>query len=259
MSPFPQISPIAFKLGAYSVPWYGIMYAFGITASYLLVQQQLKRKKIPSEMLDIDILFLYLVFGLILGSRAVYLNVDRFLNYLHNPLKIFAVWDGGMSFHGGLIGVVLAILILTKKNKFDFFKLSDIVAVTVPIGLGLGRIGDFINGELYGRVTLAPWGMVFPSGGPLPRHPSQLYEFILEGIVLFAILWFYKSRDQKPGTITAVFLTLYGSFGIAAEYFREPGIQLVPVPGPFTTGQILDMMMILFGLGVYLYTRKNIS
>ncbi|MHB1421103.1 MAG: prolipoprotein diacylglyceryl transferase [Bacillota bacterium] len=152
MIPFPNIDPIAIKIGPYAVPWYGIMYLIGLVVSYLLVKDQLRKKKISNETIDRDMLFVYLVFGLILGGRSIYLTADKFIFYLHHPLDIFAVWSGGMSFHSGLVGVVLALLIFYKKDKYSFLILTDIVAVSAPIGLGLGRIGNFINGELFGRV-----------------------------------------------------------------------------------------------------------
>ncbi|MHB1421424.1 MAG: prolipoprotein diacylglyceryl transferase [Bacillota bacterium] len=257
MIAYPNIDPVALKLGPLAVRWYGAMYAAGFASSYLLVRSQLSKKRISNELIDIDKLFLFLIFGLFLGARIGYVLFYNFPYYLHNPSDILAVWNGGMSFHGGLIGVVLAGWIFAKRNNIDLFKLSDIVIVTAPIGLGLGRIGNFINGELFGRVTTAPWGMVFPQGGPLPRHPSQLYEFILEGLVLFTILWVYKSKGPKPGAVTAAFFVFYGLFRIIVEFFREPDVQLGFIAGPFTMGQILSAMMIIVGLVMYFYVRNN--
>jgi phosphatidylglycerol:prolipoprotein diacylglycerol transferase len=168
---------------------------------------------------------------------------------------MLAIWQGGMSFHGGLIGVIAAGWLFTHINKIDFWKLSDIVIVTVPIGLGLGRLANFINGELFGRVTQVPWGMVFPGGGPEARHPSQLYEFVLEGVVLFIILWYMKHKDFKPGVVTSAFFILYGLFRIVAENFREPDIQLGYIWGYLTMGQILSSIMIIIGLGVLFYVN----
>lgn len=248
MIPYPHINPVIVKIGPLAVRWYGVMYVIGFAVSYILVKYQLRNKKISKSKIDIDDLFLYLILGLVVGARIGYVLIYNLSDYLQNPLDIVAVWQGGMSFHGGLIGVVIAGLIFTKRNKIDFLKLSDIVIVTVPIGLGLGRLGNFINGELYGRVTNVPWGMVFPSGGPWPRHPSQLYEFILEGIVLFSILWKLKNKDLKPGVLTSMFLIIYGLFRILVENFREPDVQLGFIFGHVTMGQILSIIMMVFGL-----------
>jgi phosphatidylglycerol:prolipoprotein diacylglycerol transferase len=162
-----------------------------------------------------------------------------------------------MSFHGGLIGSIIAGIIVCRKFKINFWQIADIIIVTVPVGLGLGRLGNFINGELYGRVTDVPWAMIFPSGGGIPRHPSQLYEFLLEGVALFTILWLLKNRDLMKGTITSLFLILYGLFRLVVEFFREPDPQLGFILGPFTMGQILSAIMILLGSGILFYRSKG--
>ncbi len=257
MIPFPNIDPIIIKIGPLSVRWYGVMYLIGFAASYLLVKYQIKKKKIAVGMKDIDSLYSFLIFGLIIGARLGYVIFYNLSDYLRNPLEIFAVWHGGMSFHGGLIGAVAAGVIFSVKKRLDFWVLSDIVIVTAPIGLGLGRLGNFINGELYGRVTDIPWGMVFPDGGHLPRHPSQLYEFLLEGVTLFAVLWFLKDRDLKTGIITSLFLILYGLFRFVVELFREPDPQLGLILSSFTMGQMLSAVMILFGVGILFYKSKK--
>lgn len=257
MIPFPNIDPIIIKIGPLSVRWYGVMYLIGFAASYLLVKYQIKKKKIAVGMKDIDSLYSFLIFGLIIGARLGYVIFYNLSDYLRNPLEIFAVWHGGMSFHGGLIGAVAAGVIFSVKKRLDFWVLSDIVIVTAPIGLGLGRLGNFINGELYGRVTDIPWGMVFPDRGHLPRHPSQLYEFLLEGVTLFAVLWFLKDRDLKTGIITSLFLILYGLFRFVVELFREPDPQLGLILSSFTMGQMLSAVMILFGVGILFYKSKK--
>jgi phosphatidylglycerol:prolipoprotein diacylglycerol transferase len=175
--------------------------------------------------------------------------------YLENPFEIVAIWHGGMSFHGGLIGVLIVGIVFCWKNKKSFWKVSDLIIVTAPIGLGLGRMGNFINGELYGRVTRVPWGMIFPKGGPLPRHPSQLYESALEGGLLFLILWFLKDRRLPTGGLLAVFLFFYGAFRFFVEFFREPDAQLGLVFGPFTMGQVLCTLMMAGGVLLMLYLR----
>jgi phosphatidylglycerol:prolipoprotein diacylglycerol transferase len=259
MIAFPYIDPVIVKIGPLAIRWYGVMYIIGFAASYLLVRYQAKKKDIAIGSEQIDSLYSFLVFGLILGARAGYIVFYNLTEYLEHPLEIFAVWHGGMSFHGGLIGAVVAGWIFSIRNKLDFWALSDLIIVTAPIGLGLGRLGNFINGELYGRPTDLPWGMVFPGGGPLPRHPSQLYEFSLEGVVLFIILWLLKDRDLKPGTLTSLFLILYGSFRFLVEFFREPDAQLGFILGPFTMGQALSTGMIIAGVGVLIYRRSQVQ
>jgi phosphatidylglycerol---prolipoprotein diacylglyceryl transferase len=259
MIPFPEIDPVIFRFGKFSVRWYGLMYLIGFAASYLLVKYQVKKKKLSVKPEHIDSLYSWLVLGLLLGARLGYVIFYDLAAYLRNPLEIFAVWHGGMSFHGGLIGAVTAGLMFSARNRLDFWLLSDLVIVTAPIGIGLGRLGNFINGELYGRVTDVPWAMVFPEGGPLPRHPSQLYEFMLEGIVLFVVLWFFiRVRAFKPGTSTAIFLILYGMFRSFVEFFREPDAHIGLLFGFFTMGQLLSAAMVLAGVGVLFYKAKSL-
>jgi phosphatidylglycerol:prolipoprotein diacylglycerol transferase len=176
-------------------------------------------------------------------------------SYGDNPLEIFAVWHGGMSFHGGAIGTLAAGYLCCRVNNVEFWYMADLVVVTAPIGLAAGRLGNFINGELFGRVTDVPWAMVFPNGGPLPRHPSQLYEFLLEGVLLFVILWTAKERKHAPGTMTALVLMLYGLFRFIVEFFRQPDPQLGFILGPFTMGQILSFFTSLSGVVLYFLRR----
>ncbi|MDD1749087.1 MAG: prolipoprotein diacylglyceryl transferase, partial [Methanothrix sp.] len=171
--------------------------------------------------------------------------------------EIFAVWHGGMSFHGGLIGSVVCGVWYCKRSHADAWRVADLVSATAPIGLGLGRLGNFINGELYGRVTDMPWGMIFPNGGLLPRHPSQLYEFFLEGVVLFAVLWIMKDRVNRSGILLSLFIMLYGMIRFLVEFFREPDSQLGFVLGHFTMGQILSACMVLAGVVLYSVRRKE--
>ena len=253
-----NIDPILVDLGPIRVSWYGLMYVFGFFASYLLVRYQMKRKDFGISKLDVENLYFYLIVGLIVGARLGYVLFYDLKMYLRDPLEIFAVWHGGMSFHGGLIGVLIVGIVFSWKNKKSFWKIADLIIVTVPIGLGLGRIGNFINGELYGRVTRVPWGMIFPKGGPLPRHPSQLYESGLEGGLLFLILWLMKDRRLPGGGLLALFLSLYGAFRFFVEFFREPDPQLGFVVGAFSMGQILSSFMIVAGILLFLYlNRKN--
>lgn len=255
MIPYPNINPEIVRVGPFSVRWYGMMYLIGFLSSYLLVRYQVRKKGLSISKVVIDSLYTYIILGLLIGARLGYVLFYNLSVYLKNPLEIFAVWHGGMSFHGGLIGCIVSGFIFTRRYKLDFWQLSDLVIVTAPIGLGLGRLGNFINGELYGRVTDVPWAIVFPEGGALPRHPSQLYEFILEGIVLFLLLWLLKERITKKGYILATFLSLYGLFRFIVEFFREPDPQIGYILGFLTMGQILSTIMVLIGLLIFYLKR----
>ncbi|MBI1810695.1 MAG: prolipoprotein diacylglyceryl transferase [Nitrospirae bacterium] len=266
MIPYPKIDSEIIRIGPFAVRWYGMMYLIGFASSYLLVRFQIKKFGVKSselkndkhsklKTLDVDSLYFYLILGLLTGARLGYIVFYNLAYYAKHPLEIFAVWQGGMSFHGGLIGSILAGLLFCRKFKLDFWQIADIVIVTAPIGLGLGRIGNFINGELYGRITDVPWAMVFLSGGPFPRHPSQLYEFFLEGVVLFPILWLLKDRGFRPGVLSAIFIMLYGIFRFIAEFFREPDAQIGYISGFITMGQILSAAMVFLGLGI-IYIRR---
>jgi phosphatidylglycerol---prolipoprotein diacylglyceryl transferase len=230
------------------------MYLLGfVSARFLVVSRSKKAGRVPATTDEIDSLFVYLILGLVLGARLGYVVFYDLPVYIKNPIEIFSVWHGGMSFHGGLIGSIIAGMIFTRKYKKDFWELSDLVIVAAPIGLGLGRLGNFINGELYGRVTAMPWGMVFPGGGPLPRHPSQIYELLLEGVVLFLVLWSLSSKGLRPGMVTASFIICYGLFRFIAEFFREPDKQIGFILGYFTMGQLLSALMIVFGVVILWY------
>ena len=230
---------------------------FGFLASYLLVRYQMKRRDFGVSKLDVENLYFYLILGLIIGARLGYVLFYDLKVYLGNPLEIFAIWHGGMSFHGGLIGVLVVGILFSWKNKKSFWKIADLLIVTAPIGLGLGRVGNFINGELYGRVTQVPWAMIFATDKDhLPRHPSQLYECALEGGVLFLILWFLKNKKLPDGGLLAIFLSLYGLFRFFVELFREPDPQLGFILGPFTMGQTLSAFMIVGGMVLLLYFGK---
>ncbi|OGP63925.1 MAG: prolipoprotein diacylglyceryl transferase [Deltaproteobacteria bacterium RBG_13_47_9] len=252
-----NIDPILVDLGPIRVSWYGLMYIFGFFFSYLLVRYQMKKKSFGILKLEVENLYFYLMIGLIIGARLGYVVFYDLKMYLADPLEVLAIWHGGMSFHGGLIGVLTVGILFSWKNKKSFWKITDLIIVTAPIGLGLGRIGNFINGELYGRVTQLPWGMIFPNGGPLPRHPSQLYESALEGGALFLILWFLKDKNLPAGGLLAIFLSFYGIFRFFVEFFREPDAHLGFILGPFTTGQILTAFMIVGGIVLYVYLKKG--
>jgi phosphatidylglycerol:prolipoprotein diacylglycerol transferase len=252
-----NIDPILVDLGPIRLSWYGLMYVFGFFISYLLVRYQMRRKEFGVSKQEVENLYFYLILGLMVGARLGYVLFYDLKMYLADPLEIFAIWHGGMSFHGGLIGVLLVGILFSWKNKKSFWRMADLIIVTVPIGLGLGRIGNFINGELYGRVAQIPWGMIFPKGGPLPRHPSQLYESALEGGVLFLILWLIKDKKIPSGGLLALFLSLYGTFRFFIEFFREPDVQVGFVFGPFTMGQILCAFMIVGGIILFLYLKRK--
>jgi len=244
------------------------MYAIGFFVSYSLVRYQIRNpvqgssgngdpRSFPEGFLDN--LYVYLIAGLVIGARTGYVVFYDLRLYLADPLELFAVWHGGMSFHGGLIGCLAAGAWCCRRNRVDVFRVADLVAITAPVGLGLGRIGNFINGELFGRVTDVPWAMVFPNGGPLPRHPSQLYEFLLEGVALFAILWTLRRRAWPPGVLASVFLILYGAVRFGVEFFREPDPQLgFVVAGTFSMGQVLSAFMIVAGIaGAAFFSQRN--
>ncbi|WP_417915236.1 prolipoprotein diacylglyceryl transferase [Candidatus Electronema sp. JM] len=258
---YPAIDPIIFAIGPFAVRWYGLMYVLGFTAAYLLVRRQAKQFGWQQMLEQLDNLNLALIVGVILGGRFGYVLFYNLPYYLEHPQHIFATWEGGMSFHGGVIGVLLAGLLFCGRTKLDFWKTADSYTVTVPIGLGLGRIGNFLNGELYGRVTEVPWSMVFPGGGELPRHPSQLYEALLEGLVLFCILWPLRAKPwikQWPhGSLLALFLILYGTFRWLIEFFREPDPQLGLLLFGLSMGQLLCAAMIAAGLLLYGILRKQ--
>jgi phosphatidylglycerol:prolipoprotein diacylglycerol transferase len=271
MIAYPSISPEIFHIGRLSVRWYGLMYAIGFAASYLLVKYQIHKKgqgaggkgqggkgariEFPKEFLDS--LYTYLVLGLVLGARLGYVLFYDLASYAKNPLEIFAVWHGGMSFHGGMIGALSAGFLCCRRYGVNFWRAADLVIVTAPIGLGMGRLGNFINGELYGRVTDVPWAMIFPAGGPLPRHPSQLYEFAIEGVLLFVIFWRLKDRKLTPGALSALFLMFYGLFRFFIEFFREPDPQLGFIAGPFTMGQVLSALTMLAGMVLFFVRRRT--
>jgi len=248
MLSYPHIDPTIVTLGPLQIRWYGIMYVLGFMASYLLVKYQIRKNRLNIEINRLNDLFLFLVIGLIIGARLGYCIFYNFSFYLIHPLKLLAIWEGGMSFHGGLIGVVISGYIYIKRHEVSFWQLADLLVVTAPIGLGLGRLGNFLNAELYGRVTTLPWGMIFPSAGNLPRHPSQLYECLLEGILLFAILWWAKAFPLRKGTLFCLFFFLYSAFRFFVEFFREPDPQLGFILSFMTMGQILSVLMGIGGV-----------
>ena len=248
MIQYPDIDPILIKIGPFAVRWYGLMYIFGFVSSYLLVMYQIKKRALKIDRTTVDDLYFYLILGLIAGARLGYVCFYNLSYYLDNPLEIFVLWHGGMSFHGGLIGTFIAGYIIIKRKGLKFLTILDLIVPTCPVGICLGRLGNFINGELFGKPTDVPWAMIFPQGGNVARHPSQLYEAFFEGFVLFVVLWLYKDRKKREGDVFALFLMLYGIFRFFCEFFREPDMQVGYIFGIATMGQILCAIMLFAGL-----------
>ena len=262
----PSIDPVALHLGPVSVHWYGITYLVAFALFMWLGSRRLRQLpfsgaagQAPWAYRDVeDILFLG-VMGVVLGGRVGYCLFYKPLYYASHPLEIFAVWQGGMSFHGGMLGVIGAMAWFAYSRKRSFWQVADFVAPCVPTGLASGRIGNFINGELWGRVADAslPWAMVFRGAGEAPRHPSQIYQFLLEGALLFALLWWYASSGPKQGRVAAVFLAGYGVFRFIAEFFREPDAHLGLLSLGMSMGQWLCLPMIAGGVGVWVWAGRR--
>lgn len=250
MLPYPNINPNIIEIGPIKLRWYGLMYVLGFAAAYFLIPKQRRSERLGLRGALLQDLFFYLAIGLIAGARLGYIlfyQLGSIGDYLRHPLEIIAIWHGGMSFHGGLMGALLMGILFCKRRQLPYWEVADAVMITVPIGLGLGRLGNFINGELFGRPTDVPWAMVFPSGGPIPRHPSQLYEAALEGLVLFIILWALRDREFRPGTLVSIFLVGYGVFRFIIEFFRQPDPQIGLLWDFFSMGQVLCLVMIIVG------------
>jgi phosphatidylglycerol:prolipoprotein diacylglycerol transferase len=256
--PFPNIDPVAIEIGPLAIRWYALAYIVGILLGWRYCLRLARRDSLRPNAQDFDDFVVWAVLGIILGGRIGYVVFYNAAHYLQNPLDALRVWEGGMSFHGGLIGVFVAIAIFSWRRGFLPLALGDLVAAAAPIGLLFGRIANFVNGELFGRAADVPWGVVFPRGGELPRHPSQLYEAFLEGLVLFAVLAILAHRPgmrARVGLLTGVFLIGYGLGRTFVELFREPDAHLGFILGPITMGQILSAPMVL--LGVYLMVRAR--
>lgn len=254
----PQFDPVAIHLGSFGIHWYGLMYLTAFLAFLWLGRYQVTHRVWHGwsyHMLD-DALF-YGALGVILGGRVGYVLFYQFGHFLSSPLDIFKIWQGGMSFHGGFLGVLVAMFFFAKKYQLRWLPIMDFVAPLVPLGLAAGRLGNFINGELWGRPTHADWGMIFPQVDAVARHPSQLYQFALEGISLFAILWLFSHKPRPVGAISALFLIGYGSFRFIAEYAREPDSYLGLLQLGFSMGQWLSLPMIITGIAMLVWAYKQ--
>jgi phosphatidylglycerol:prolipoprotein diacylglycerol transferase len=248
--PFPDIDPIAFRLGPLTVHWYGLAYLAGFAGAVLVMRWLARRWNL--ELTDDDLLTVLLaaIIGVMVGARLGYVLVYGGAYYWSNPAEVFAVWDGGMSFHGGLIGILVGGWVAAKMIGVPWLTLADLGSVGAPIGFGLGRIANFINGELWGRESSVPWAVLFPTGGGVPRHPSQLYEAFLEGALLFTIMVLLaRALPPRPrGELVGWMIALYGAFRIIAEFFREPDPQLGFILGGVTMGQVLSVPMVFIGI-----------
>ncbi len=258
---FPEIDPVIFSIGDFSVRWYGLMYLIGFASAMWLANRYADKPDSGWTRDQVSDLLFAGFMGVILGGRAGYVLFYHFDYFLADPLYLFRMWEGGMSFHGGVIGVILAIYWYAKRNQRSFLSVGDLICPLLPIGLGAGRIGNFINGELWGRVSDVPWAIVFPHGGPSPRHPSQLYEFFLEGVVLFIMLHWYASKKPPAGAVGGLFLVGYGTFRFIVEFFREPDAHLDLFFNLVSMGQILSTPMIIAGIAFIVagYKREAVK
>ena len=254
---FPSIDPVMVQIGPLAVRWYSLAYIGGVLLGWLWVKRSLSSRPLSGlTKTRIDDLVVWAILGIIMGGRLGYTLVYKPDYYFANPVEILHVWQGGMSFHGGFLGFALAFYIFCRKHDISYFSLMDRMAVVAPIGIGLGRIANFINGELWGRVSDVPWAMVFPHGGELPRHPSQLYEAFAEGALLFLLmllLWSRTKLSEKPGVLCGVFLMGYAAARIVCEFFREPDAQLGFLWAGATMGQLLSLPMFALGAWLYIY------
>ncbi len=256
--PYPNIDPVFLRIGPVQLRWYGLMYMLAFIIGFFVLRRFAKYRRLNMTTDDIYDLLFFLILGVMAGGRLGYVLFYDFSSYLRAPLSIFAIWQGGMSFHGGFLGMILAAWWACRKKGWDYWDIADLGSVGAPIGLGLGRIGNFINGELFGRRTSVSWAMVFPEGGSEPRHPSQLYEAFFEGLVLFLILrWIYK-KDLARGTVFWALIAFYGLFRFLVEFVREPDAQIGFDLGPLTRGQLLSFPMLVVGTAMLvIYIRRT--
>ena len=256
-----NLNPILFEIGGYGLRWYSLAYIFGILIGWWLAKILIDKKiqfKSGVDQKKFDNFLSYIIFGIIIGGRLGYVLFYNPSYYIKMPLDILKIWQGGMSFHGALIGIILVSIFFSIKEKVKSFILLDIVAIVSPIGIFFGRIANFINSELVGKVTNVPWGVVFPNIDLMLRHPSQIYEAIFEGVILFFILnKIIRRKNYKTGACACQFLILYGFFRVISEYFREPDIQIGYLFGLISMGSLLSFLMIIFGLIIFIYNRNK--
>ena len=259
--PFPAINPVLLSIGPLAVRWYALAYIVGIIAGWFYARAIIASERYwggaaPLTVIDFDDFVIWITLGIILGGRIGYVLFYNLPHFAEHPLQIFELWNGGMSFHGGVLGCFVAIYAFARRRRIPLLSLGDVTTAVAPIGLFLGRLANFINGELWGRPTEVPWAMIFPNGGPLPRHPSQLYEATLEGIVLFVVLALLGRAGalKRPGLVSGSFLLGYGIARVICEQFREPDVQLGFLWGGLTMGMILCIPLMLAGIGLLTYT-----
>ncbi|MBT3145521.1 prolipoprotein diacylglyceryl transferase [Neptunomonas phycophila] len=254
-----DIDPIALDLGFIQIHWYGLMYLIGFAAAWGLGSWRAKQPGSGWTEEQISDLIFWGALGVVIGGRFGYVLFYNFDQFLANPLWLFAVWEGGMSFHGGLLGVLVVLALFARRYHKTFFEIGDFVAPLVPIGLGAGRVGNFIGGELWGRAADVPWAVIFPrTGDNVARHPSQLYEAALEGLVMFAVLWWYTSKPKPRAAASGLFLLLYGLFRSFVEFFREPDAHIGYLAfGWLTEGQLLSFPMIVVGIVIIIWAYQR--
>jgi phosphatidylglycerol---prolipoprotein diacylglyceryl transferase len=266
--PFPAINPVLISIGPFAIRWYALAYIVGIIAGWLYARAIISAQKLwggpaPITVAEFDDFIIWITLGIILGGRVGYVLFYNLPHFVAHPLEVFELWNGGMSFHGGFLGCVIATVVFALRRGLPILSLGDVTTAVAPIGLFLGRIANFINGELWGRPTDVPWAMIFPSGGPVPRHPSQLYEAALEGLVLLAALGVIVRLGalKRPGLVTGAFAVGYGIARTVCEFFREPDAQLGFLWGGLTMGMLLCIPLIAAGLGVIAFalTRQPIA